>query len=84
LVQEVKPVPSSRQSIKLINMMNRENALAATWASAYSVSLVLSVALFDHLAVKPFYYVPIVIVVLPFAVALALSPLRTSAKRGQS
>ena len=65
-------------------MMNRENALAATWASAYSVSLVLSVALFDHLAVKPFYYVPIVIVVLPFAVALALSPLRTSAKRGQS
>ncbi len=59
-------------------MMNRENALAAIWAFAYCVSLVLAVALFDHLGVEPYWTVPLVIVVLPFLVALALSPFQSS------
>ena len=64
--------------------MNRENTLAAAWASAYSFSLVLVVALFDHLDIKPFYTVPLVIVVLPFLVALALFPFRAKGPRGGS
>jgi hypothetical protein len=71
---DTKPVHLSQIFFKLVSMMNRENALAATWASAYSIALVLVVALADSLAVTPFYYVPFVILVLPFLVAMALSP----------
>lgn len=64
--------------------MNRENLLAATWASAYSVSLVLVMGLFDRYGVKPFYSVPLVIVVLPFLVALLLMPFRSPRPRARS
>ncbi|KAA3630581.1 MAG: hypothetical protein DWQ08_06165 [Proteobacteria bacterium] len=64
--------------------MNRENALAATWASAYCVCLVLAMGLFDRLGVEPFYSVPLVVVVLPFVVALALMPFRSPRQRAGS
>ena len=62
-------------------MMNRQNALAALWASTYSISLVLVVALCEALGVAPYWSVPFVIVILPFAVAVALVPFQLR-KRG--
>lgn len=55
-------------------MMNRENTMAALWASTYCISLVLVIGLCDRVGVQPYYSVPFVIIILPFLVALVLSP----------
>lgn len=68
-------------SDKLSLMMDRENALAASWAAVYSVALVLTVAACEHLGISPFYSVPFVIVVLPFVVALIMLPVQGRRRR---
>ena len=50
--------------------MDRENALAATWAATYSILLVLTSGLFEHLGIAAFYTVPFVVIVLPVVVAV--------------
>ena len=64
-------------------MINRENTLAALWASAYCMALVLVVGLCDRIGVQPYYFVPFVIVILPFLIALALSPLQSAGRKGK-
>jgi len=56
--------------------MDRENALAATWAATYSILLVLTSELFEHLGIAAFYTVPFVVIVLPVVVAVMLLPFR--------
>lgn len=58
-------------------MMTRENALAASWAAVYSVSLVLVLGLCDYLETAPYFSVPFVVVALPFVVAVALMPFQS-------
>ena len=61
--------------------MRRQDALAAAWAAAYSTLLVLTFGLAARLGISPYYTVPFVVVILPFAVGLMLLPFNDGNRR---
>ncbi|MSP81778.1 MAG: hypothetical protein EXQ94_02315 [Alphaproteobacteria bacterium] len=62
-------------------MIDRDNLMAVAWGVLYGTSLVLCIGAGDAFGIAPTVTVPLVVVVLPFVVGLALRGIERAVDR---